>query len=350
MTLEQECALSYTVSGHLYVKKLLKIYDYEVYIYLRDHHISDTPYIYELIETDEGLYVIEEYLSGETLEDILKKGPIEEERAVSVIRQLCTILDSFHNSPLHIVHRDIKPSNIMISPDGHVKLLDMNAAKVIDKNAVQDTNLIGTFHYAAPEQFGFSPSDARTDIYAQGVLLNKMLTGHFPNEQLAEGRLRQVICKCTMMDPEMRFSSVRDLMFSVGTFPGPEDSTRLFEQINKEKEEPEGGNGKIIRYYLPLGFRTLRPGCMVIASLLYALFIIASLSVSVRNADAVEVWLNRIGLMISFLMSFMVCTNWLHMWGWTKDKIWLRVILTVAAVFLILLFTVAVITEITESL
>ena len=131
-----------------------------------------------------------------------------EDEAVSMIIQLCRILKQLHRCRSPIIHRDLKPANIMISSDGVVKLIDFNAAKEYRMGQMEDTCLMGTREYAAPEQYGFGQSDARTDIYALGVILNRLLTGDFPKNKLYEGRLKPVIQTCIQMDADARYQSV----------------------------------------------------------------------------------------------------------------------------------------------
>jgi serine/threonine protein kinase len=82
----------------------------------------------------------------------------------------------------------MKPSNVMLKPNGDVTLIDFGTAREFKNRAmVEDTTCLGTRGYAAPEQFGFSQTDARADIYAMGVLLNEMLIRQHPAKKLAEG-------------------------------------------------------------------------------------------------------------------------------------------------------------------
>ncbi|MCR5208153.1 MAG: serine/threonine protein kinase, partial [Eubacterium sp.] len=116
--------------------------------------------------------------------------------------------------PLHangFIHRDVKPENIMITKDGTVKLIDFNASREFSLSSTRDTVQIGTIGYASPEQLGIAQTDARTDIYALGVLLNVMLTGKHPSIKLADGRAGKIVLKCTQIDPSSRFSSVEKL-------------------------------------------------------------------------------------------------------------------------------------------
>ena len=130
---------------------------------------------------------------------------------IEITAQLCAILEDFHSCDPAIMNRDIKPSNIKISPDGIVKLLDMNAAKWSNTDAAKDTMLLGTQGYAAPEQYGFGPSIVLSDIYSVGVLMNVMLTGELPNKRIAGGRLNTIIRKCIELSPSGRYQSISQL-------------------------------------------------------------------------------------------------------------------------------------------
>ena len=194
MTIEQELNLSFyqqvadidaehhiylvqDVRTHkFYVKKLLTTYNAEIYRYLQKHPVVNTPRIILAEEDGKILTVIEEYIPGDTLEEILEQqSTLPEDQVIEITVQLCTILADFHSCDPAIVNRDIKPSNIKISPDGIVKLLDMNAAKWSNTDAPKDTMLLGTQGYAAPEQYGFGPSSVLSDIYSVGVLMNVMV-------------------------------------------------------------------------------------------------------------------------------------------------------------------------------
>lgn len=83
-----------------------------------------------------------------------------------------------------IVHRDIKPSNIILTEDGRIVLIDLNAARLDDKNRSHDTQLIGTAGFAAPEQYGFAASSPRADLYAAGILTRVLLTGTDANDAM----------------------------------------------------------------------------------------------------------------------------------------------------------------------
>lgn len=113
-----------------------------------------------------------------------------------------------HSYYLPIIHRDIKPSNVIVTNDGIVKLLDMNAAKYYKGNAEEDTHLIGTVGYAAPEQYGFGESSVQTDIYALGVLLNYLIVGDIPKKGLSSGQIGRIVEKT---QPLIRMAAIKML-------------------------------------------------------------------------------------------------------------------------------------------
>ena len=194
-------------TGKLFVKKEVTI---DVYYVLKDLKNVNNPHIVAiegLYTSEKGLYyVIEEYISGETLFDLLqKRGHLNENEAINIVDQILDGLMSIHN--LGIIHRDIKPDNIMISNDGVVKLVDFGIARTVSEEKNRDTRLLGTEGFAAPEQFGFRQTDCRTDIYATGVILNLLLTGSYPKDHVYEGLLlKKVIEKATSLDPNDRYT------------------------------------------------------------------------------------------------------------------------------------------------
>ncbi|MCD7955202.1 MAG: serine/threonine protein kinase [Lachnospiraceae bacterium] len=234
MTLEEQAILSYyrpvadiraehgislvqdDRSGKFYVKKCLTVYNAEIFRALQEHPIPGTPKIYAVIE-DAGsavLTVIEEYLPGDSLQELLDtQGVFPEAQVISIALELTSIVHSLRQSVPAIIHRDIKPSNVLLTPDGQVKLLDFNAAKFAASDMQgRDTVLLGTRGFAAPEQYGFAASSVQTDLYAIGVLMNVLLTGKLPAEQMAEGSLSEIIATCTQIDPKNRYASAEALI------------------------------------------------------------------------------------------------------------------------------------------
>ena len=166
------------------------------------------PYIYECLELDDGQVVLEEYINGITLFDSAQTEKYSYGGAKKILREVLNALYVLHS--LGIVHRDIKPENVMLDKNGRVILIDFNASRFV-KPSGHDTVVLGTIGYASPEQLGISQSDARTDIYACGVLLNVMLTGVHPSEKIAKGRAGQIIRKCTSVNPNDRYKNAEAL-------------------------------------------------------------------------------------------------------------------------------------------
>ena len=155
------------------------------------------------------MLVLEEYVAGDTLDLLLQAGPLTVRQARDISLQLCRGLYVLHS--LGWVHRDIKPENVILRGDQAV-LIDFDAARNYVPGKEQDTMILGTVGYAPPEQYGLTETDFRSDIYAMGVLINEMLTGCHPSQTLAKGRWGRIISRCTMIQPDKRFTSVKDLM------------------------------------------------------------------------------------------------------------------------------------------
>lgn len=195
--------------GSLCVKKILREYDLSVYLYLKDNPVHHMPRLLGVYEGDNNLVIIEEYISGKTLLEVLEKGRLKEECAIGVAKEICKILLELHDTDKSIIHRDIKPSNIIVTDDNEIYLLDINVAKWYKPEEKEDTKLFGTLYYAAPEQFGygFSASSEKSDVYSLGILLNVMLTGKMPKEEKAKGSIWNVIEKCIDMEPTNRYTT-----------------------------------------------------------------------------------------------------------------------------------------------
>ena len=195
-------------TGKICVKKILSVYNPAVYAALFHHPVKQTPRIYALYENQGTLTVIEEYISGDSLEEILEIcGPLPEQETIRIAIMLCRILEELHSFTPPLIHRDIKPSNILVTEDGEIVLLDMNAAKFMNTDKAADTRLLGTPGFAAPEQFGFGSSTTATDLYAVGVLMDMLLSG-----RPATPGLQKIISKCRELDPARRYQSASDLV------------------------------------------------------------------------------------------------------------------------------------------
>ena len=181
----------------------------EVYRKLVGISCPNLPQIMETAERDGMVAVLEEYIQGDSLAYLLEGALFSPAEARKITRQLCNALWVLHQ--LGAVHRDIKPENVMIRGSEAI-LIDFDASRIFKSDTNQDTQILGTTGYAAPEQYGIAQTDERADIYSLGVLLNIMLTGKHPSKELASGRLGRIVQKCTMVNPEKRYKSVLYLM------------------------------------------------------------------------------------------------------------------------------------------
>ena len=177
---------------------------------------KNLPKIYEVFSENGRCTVFEEFIDGATVAQILKGGFYTERGAAVVGSEICDALYTLHS--VNIIHRDIKPENVMITSRGRVVLIDFGAARIFKPDCSSDTLIMGTAGYAAPEQFGFSQTDSRTDIFSLGVMLNVMLTGHYPSEEVYAGKLGRVIRRCIQIDPQKRFVDAGELKQSLRRF------------------------------------------------------------------------------------------------------------------------------------
>lgn len=203
-------------TGSLCVKKTLTTYDIDVYKYLHKKPIKNIPKIIDYKLDNDVLTIIEEYIEGITLSDFLESKSLNIKTFYSHIYKLCDIIQNLqkasnlsNKNEKSIIHRDIKPSNIIITPDGDLYLIDLNAAKFYKPSEDKDTTLIGTEEFAAPEQYGFGSSNKATDIYAIGSLMKHYLT--FCNDEEFNKRINPIIDKCMKIDYKDRYRSIFEL-------------------------------------------------------------------------------------------------------------------------------------------
>ncbi|MBQ7088025.1 MAG: serine/threonine protein kinase [Clostridia bacterium] len=183
-------------------------YPVAAYATLCDLLCENLPQVYDVIDTDDGQTVLEEYVDGVTVAEWAECGRIRYTQAVKILRGVCHALSVLHRHGY--VHRDVKPENVLVRPNGQAVLVDLNISRKVS-DAGRDTVIMGTVGYASPEQLGLTQSDARTDIYACGVLLNVMLTGKHPSEQLARGRAGRIVRRCTAVNPDDRYQTANKL-------------------------------------------------------------------------------------------------------------------------------------------
>ncbi|HYU79042.1 MAG TPA: serine/threonine-protein kinase [Vicinamibacterales bacterium] len=135
--------------------------------------------VFEAGEHDGTVYIAMEYLHGEDLAAALRRGALSLEERIRVLLQVLDALQHAHTE--NVIHRDIKPSNVHLLPDGSIKLVDFGLAHMLLAETMTATAaIVGTPHYASPEQLKGEPIDLRTDIYSAGALAYELFSGHPP--------------------------------------------------------------------------------------------------------------------------------------------------------------------------
>lgn len=204
------------------------------------------PRIVDIIDEKDVIYVVMDYIEGETLDYVVNQyGAQSQEQVIDWAKQLCQVLHYLHTRTPPIIYRDMKPANVMLKPDGNLKVIDFGIAREYKSSNLQDTICLGTRGYAAPEQFGGQgQTDARTDIYCLGATLYHLVTGHNPaeppyeiypirhwNSQLSGG-LENIIEKCTQLNPNDRYQSCAELLYALEHYEEEDDA---FKQAQKKK-------------------------------------------------------------------------------------------------------------------
>jgi len=222
------------------------------------------PRIFDIVENNEYLYIIVDYIKGASMDKLLKTDvKFPEDDVVEWARQICDVLIYLHNfKPNPIIYRDMKPSNIMLTDDGKVKLIDFGIAREFKQDSDNDTVYIGTRGYAAPEQYGSGQTSVKTDIYSLGVTLYHLITGKNPNEppfelmpvrqldsSLSAG-IERIIGRCTRQNPGERYRSVYELLADLNGIPGADEGegvcSRDCPADTQDFQKPPAGFKKLV--------------------------------------------------------------------------------------------------------
>ena len=168
------------------------------------------PRYIETFENEKTSVSVREYVEGVPLDRYAGENELTEKQIVDICIRLCDILAVLHHRDEPIIHRDIKPQNVIVKPDGSLALIDFDIARVYRSDSDTDTVFFGTLAYAPPEQYGFSQTDVRADIYSFGVLLHWLLTGSTrDNKNIRVYRpLGKIIARCTAFAPKDRFADI----------------------------------------------------------------------------------------------------------------------------------------------
>ena len=201
-------------------------------------------------DSSDGIdFLVMEYVPGQTLSERITGGPLPEKDIVALGAEVAAALEEAHERG--VVHRDLKPANIIVTPKGRVKVLDFglahlsgSAADVEQTTTRSDSGFEGTLPYMAPEQVRGEAVDARTDVYALGVVLYEMATGKRPFDETQSGRLTDAILhrpvtppaqllarmnpeleritlKCLERDPESRYQSAKEVAIDLRRLGSP---------------------------------------------------------------------------------------------------------------------------------
>ena len=201
--------------------------------------------IYDVGEYKDHHYIVMEYIAGKTLKQVIRsRGPLVNEEAVDIMKQLCSAVAEAHSRG--IIHRDIKPQNVIVKADGSLKILDFGIATALGSvQLTQANNVMGSVHYLAPELAKGEPASFQSDIYALGIVLYEMLSGDVPYKadqavQVALKHMREpmpsvrainstvpqslenIITRCTAKDPSLRYPNAEEMLVDVSTCLRPE--------------------------------------------------------------------------------------------------------------------------------
>ena len=186
------------------------------------------PRIVDVFEEDEKYVLVMDCIHGITLEEMLRKGALKEEKVIQIGKQIAEAVSYLHQYQPVLLYLDLKPANIMLQEDGTVKLIDFGSVKVKGKGK----DISGTFGFASPEQIKLQKEGRnlkeQSDIFSFGMVLFSMITGKMDKLPLMEegrktgfyvrtynpfisGKLEQIVEKCTRGNPEKRYTSMRDI-------------------------------------------------------------------------------------------------------------------------------------------
>ena len=196
------------VGKQFYILKERDLKTAEIYRRLKEIKSPYLPEIFHAVEFDGKFFVVEEFIQGRTLNEILiHNNGLDEKNSADILKQICHALKILHAQK--IIHRDIKPSNIIVTKNNSVKLIDFNISRIEKENRETDTDFLGTRGFAPPEQYGFGQTDSRSDIYSLGVTIQKILGEDY------DGYLKKILAKCTELNPANRYQSVEEILVDI---------------------------------------------------------------------------------------------------------------------------------------
>lgn len=261
----------HAISNTLFIKKIIfNSNDADIYETLKEHTHPNIATVYEVERQNQHVQLIEEYINGVTLEYAISTHDFTCDEIVSVMMQLLDAVEFLHHFHPPIIHRDLKPANIMLF-DKRVKLIDFEIARLYKQEQLNDTRVVGSPGFAAPEQYGFHQSDERSDIYALGIIL-KCLCEHATQPNLMADKLFSIIKCCMELDPLNRYQNICEMR-------------KAFGHIKSKKEHAIDKRAKQT-FFIP-GFAKESIGERICIYIYYACAAIIVLNIEVKGASSI---------------------------------------------------------------
>lgn len=188
------------------------------------------PKVVDIIEDEDSLFIIRDYIEGETLETIAERyGAQPADKVIEWAKQMCSTLGYLHSQNPPFIYRDMKPANVILKPDGTIHFIDFGIMRTYKQDQKRDTCCLGTVGYAAPEGY-HGQTDPRSDIFGLGMTMFRLVTGINPieppyevkpicqiNPNLPKG-LEFIISKCTKPNPNERYQTCDELLKDLGDY------------------------------------------------------------------------------------------------------------------------------------
>ena len=217
------------------------------------------PHIENIYQMPDEFVVVYDFIPGKSLRELVaERGRLLESEVISLGLDLCEAAGAVHE--LGIIHRDITPKNVVVSGDG-AHLIDFGIARMYTEGASRDTNTLGTYGFASPEQYGFEQTDARSDVYSIGRVLGYLLTGIMPNdegyrealldESVVSDQMRDIVERACAMEPSARYQSAAEF------------ATALRGEKNAEAAGDEAGDKAVAETAAAAGARPARRGAVI---------------------------------------------------------------------------------------
>ena len=217
------------------------------------------PHIENIYQMPDEFVVVYDFIPGKSLRELVaERGRLPESEVISLGLDLCEAAGAVHE--LGIIHRDITPKNVVVSGDG-AHLIDFGIARMYTEGASRDTNTLGTYGFASPEQYGFEQTDARSDVYSIGRVLGYLLTGIMPNdegyrealldESVVSDQMRDIVERACAMEPSARYQSAAEF------------AAALRGEKNAEAAGDEAGDKAVAETAAAAGARPARRGAVI---------------------------------------------------------------------------------------